>query len=135
VATAVSGMQTIEQVKDNVRYAAKANQITAAEVHSFVTSSGELRKLDDLYCPSCDYCKGCPLGIRPGSVFELYLNHKIWGLTEDSKHHFSKLGQEKQWNGKHPDECIECGDCLIKCPQKINIPAELKRVSAIMKAL
>jgi hypothetical protein len=135
VATAVSGMQTVEQIRENARYAAKANQITAADMHSFLVSAGELKKLDDLYCPSCNYCKGCPMGIRPASVFELYLNHKIWGLTEDSKNHFNKLGQEHQWNGNHPDGCTECGECLPKCPQKIDIPAELKRVSEVMKAL
>jgi len=135
VATAVSGMQTVQQIRDNVKYAEKANQVTAAEVEGYLRNAEELKKLADLPCPSCNYCKGCPLGIRPASVFELYLNHKIWGLTEDSKGHFGKLGQEKQWYGKHPDDCTACGECLPKCPQKIDIPAELKRVSNIMKAL
>jgi predicted aldo/keto reductase-like oxidoreductase len=28
--------------------------------------------------------------------------------------------------------CTECGICLPKCPQGINIPAELKKVDAIL---
>jgi hypothetical protein len=135
VGTAVSGMQTIEEIQQNARYAEKASQVTADEIEGFLRSSEELKKRADIPCPTCRYCKGCPVDIRPASVFELYLNHAIWGLTEDSKHHFDALGQEKQWYGKHPDDCTECGECAPKCPQKIDIPAELKRVSAIMKAL
>jgi hypothetical protein len=28
--------------------------------------------------------------------------------------------------------CVECGKCLPKCPQSINIPEELKKVDAIL---
>jgi predicted aldo/keto reductase-like oxidoreductase len=28
--------------------------------------------------------------------------------------------------------CVECGACLEKCPQQINIPEELKKVDAIL---
>ncbi|MDD2778076.1 MAG: 4Fe-4S dicluster domain-containing protein, partial [Methanocellales archaeon] len=28
--------------------------------------------------------------------------------------------------------CVQCGKCLEKCPQEINIPEELKKVHAII---
>ena len=28
--------------------------------------------------------------------------------------------------------CVECGQCLEKCPQKIDIPEELKKVHAVL---
>ena len=29
---------------------------------------------------------------------------------------------------KGPGMCVECGKCVKKCPQKINIPSELKKM-------
>ena len=42
-----------------------------------------------------------------------------------------------EYNGLPEDqraaECVNCGACLKKCPQKINIPAELKKIAAEAK--
>ena len=34
--------------------------------------------------------------------------------------------------GKMADACIGCGKCRAACPQKIDVPAEMKRLAALM---
>ncbi len=134
VSTALSGMDSVEQVKENLAYAEKADAISRAELDKLDKSAEELKKLNDLYCTRCDYCRECPQGIKIGSVFRMYINHKVWGFSDEAKAAFAKLGEGSQ-SGNSPDACVDCGACVSRCPQKIDIPAELKRVSGALRAL
>ena len=134
VATALSGMDSIEQIEENLQYVEKCEEITQSELDRLDVEAEELKKFSDLYCSCCDYCRDCPQGIKIGTVFRTYLNHKVWGLSEEAKKTYAGLG-EGSWNGKNPDVCNDCGACVKRCPQNLDIPSELKRVSAVLKNL
>ena len=36
-------------------------------------------------------------------------------------------------DGANSDVCIDCGECLPKCPQQIEIPTELARFTQYLK--
>ena len=48
----------------------------------------------------------------------------------------STAGSKKKLDVENPNGnaamCIQCGECLDKCPQEIDIPAELEKVHAIL---
>ena len=134
VSTALSGMDSVEQVKENLCYAEGVDNIRISEIDGLDKGAEELKKLNDLYCSNCEYCGDCPQGIKIGTVFRIYTNHKVWGLSNEAKNAFAELG-EGSWNGNHPDKCTDCGACSKRCPQKLDVPSELKRVSDILKAL
>ena len=134
VDVALSGMSDLQQLEENVKYADRAGDITEEELQALVKRSQALTDLNDLYCTSCHYCAGCPEKISIGRVFQLYLQHHIWGLTDSVR---KQRGKGNPWTGPwvDPSVCTECGACLEKCPQKIDIPAELKRVWPIIQGL
>lgn len=134
VSTALSGMDSVEQVAENLRYAERSGGIGAPELEKLDKNADELRKNNDIYCSNCEYCRNCPQGIKIGTVFRMYINHKVWGLTAEAKKAYDGLG-EGAWNGRNPDDCVDCGACSERCPQKLDVPAELRRVSRILKAL
>jgi hypothetical protein len=134
VTTALSGMDSIEQIKENVRYAENAGNIPASEINGLDKGAEELKKLNDLYCSNCNYCAGCPAGIQIGQVFRMYTNHRVWGLTKEAKEAFGQLA-EGYWLGDNPEKCNGCGACAERCPQKFDVPGELKRVTAVLKSL
>ena len=139
VDTVLSGMSNIQQLEENVKY---ANSIVEeSEWQTLVTKSDQLKELNDLYCTSCNYCAVCPEKINIGRVFQLYLQHKLWGLTEAvrTRRESAKGGP---WGGPEayglhslPSSCTECGACMVACPQDIDIPAELKRVWPVLLEL
>jgi len=133
----LSGMSNIEQLLENVSYAERAENIPAEERKALIDRSQTLNELKDLYCTNCNYCHACPENIAIGRIFTFYLQHKIWGLGESVKKRIAQGGGG--WWGPprkiDPSSCTECGACLSACPQKIDVPNELKRVWAILNNL
>ena len=92
-------------------------------------------------CTSCKYCLPCPSGVNIPQNFAILNNIALersnvrrWLYKRDYNKMANspkKLNQTKS-NG-NASLCINCGACLEKCPQKINIPAELKNVHLILK--
>ena len=134
VTTALSGMNSVEQVEENSHYANSSDTVTATELGGLDINAVELKKLNDLYCSDCGYCGGCPQGINIGTVFRMYTNHKVWGLSDEAKAVYTGLGKDSM-HGQNPDLCNECGNCTRRCPQKLDVPKELKRVSGVLKSL
>ena len=53
------------------------------------------------------------------------------------KRRYRKLAKsKKKVNNEHPNGnaalCVNCGKCIERCPQQINIPEELEKVDAIL---
>ena len=136
----LSGISNVSQLRENVEYANRAADITAEERQALIDRAHELRELNDLYCTNCNYCAGCPQNIRIGGVFHMYLQHNIWGLTEVVKNRVASgsFGGGRRSGGgdaASPSACTECGVCVERCPQDIDIPAELKRVWGVLQNL
>jgi len=130
----LSGMSNLKQLEENAAYASNAGNVSREEWLSLIERSHALKDLNDLYCTSCNYCAGCPEKILIWRVFQLYLQHHIWGLTDAVR---LRRGESNPWIGQwvDPENCTQCGACKERCPQKIDIPAELKRVWAELKAI
>ena len=134
VSVVLSGMNSDEQLTDNLRYAEASGGIQADEIIKIKNKSDELKKLSDLYCTACGYCEICPEGVKPAFTFDAYNMLNVWGLKEIARARYNEFA-EYPWHGAHPDKCAGCGECAKRCPQKIDIPAELKRASAALSQL
>ncbi|MCL2422076.1 MAG: aldo/keto reductase, partial [Defluviitaleaceae bacterium] len=127
---ALSGMSTLQQLEENVAYANKARDIPAGEWQGLVDRGHALKSLNDLYCTNCNYCHECPQNIKIGEIFQLYLQHNVWGLSDAVR---GRRGGDMPFGLEvAPDICTDCGFCIERCPQKIGIPAELKRVWPVL---
>lgn len=117
VTVAIPGMNTPQQVKENV-LAAKAALLTEQEI-------AEMKKLADEigkdFCRRCGYCLPCSVGIDiPGvMVFEGYI--KRYGLSDWAKGRY-------ETSAVKASECIECGQCISRCPYGLQIPQRIQWV-------
>jgi uncharacterized protein len=119
----LSGMSTMEQVKENVKLSdeAKAKSLTEQELKLIDRVKTEYNSRLKVNCTNCNYCMPCPNGVPIPSHFSLYNDAFMFDDVEESKSMYDKHLKDKA-------ECIECGECETKCPQNIPIIQELKNV-------
>ncbi len=123
---ALSGMSTINMVEENVQAASYEIPLGPGEREKILQTVEDLRGLSDLPCTECGYCMPCPHGVNIPRNFMLFNLNRVFGLTHNASKFYMELNSE--WLGKKASECVECGECLSKCPQNINIPERLKDV-------
>ena len=128
---ALSGMENLDMLEKNLQAAGNSEPITELEQKRIAASMTELKKFSDLYCTGCNYCQPCPANINIPAIFNSFTLHNVYGLSGAAKKAYS------EYNANNPtvDACTGCGVCKEKCPQKIDIPAQLKRVDKVLKDL
>jgi len=134
VSVALSGMSTLEQVKENVATASRAEPLSDEERRETDAAMERLKKLADIYCTGCRYCEPCPNGVRIADIFSRLIVYKVYGAEEAARnvYGFWKRQAEKGGDKKMADACVECGQCEPKCPQKIPIIEQLKEARRLL---
>ncbi len=146
VSVVLSGMGSRQQVIENCTSADKSgiNSFTSSDRLTLKEITQIFRKSDLVLCTGCSYCKPCPSGVSIPENFAMMNNMLAGGNTvmdivirRQIKNDYNKLAktkEEQQKTGKEGSSllCVECGVCLPKCPQSINIPEELKNVNSVI---
>jgi len=127
VSLLLSGMNTMEQVVENIEIARSAAEESFTwEDFSVIKEVRNIyRKRIKVDCTACNYCMPCPSGVNIPGCFTFYNNYHMFG-KEEMYHRM--LQPEQRASG-----CIECGECESHCPQSITIIEELKNVTAIFE--
>jgi predicted aldo/keto reductase-like oxidoreductase len=134
IGCALSGMETMEMLEKNCSVASKDAALSLGEWERIASSMEHLRKLGELYCTGCDYCQPCPAGIGISKIFEMYTYHNVYELSRLASNEF-KAYLDNPAEGRTSKDCTDCGSCEEKCPQKIKIRRELKKVEEILAAI
>ena len=123
ISTACSGMNTLEQLEQNVRTVKEFNPDTET-FEAMCEGLDRLREtLGQTFCTGCRYCLPCPQGVDIPRHLEIYRNRECFGLetwAEDAL----KAVPEAQSAAK----CNECGTCEEKCPNSIEVREVLRRL-------
>ena len=142
VATVLSGMGSRQMVDENCASADRSGIGSLNEKEEKM-----LTDLADIYrskilvpCTGCEYCMPCPYGVNIPRNFAI-LNNVSLAMTGirrfRTKRSYKRLANTKDTLDKENPNgnasiCVNCGKCLEKCPQHIQIPDELKKVDAIL---
>lgn len=123
----LSGMSSLEQMKDNVSYMKEMVPLNEEEREALGQVAAILKKEEVIPCTKCEYClAGCPKKIHIPTLFSLY-NQSV--LDPGKKGEMEKAYQAET----SADICIKCGRCAKVCPQHIEIPEMLEVVHRFLK--
>jgi hypothetical protein len=126
VSVILSGMSTLDQVKENIDIAGRVtvNNLTEDDLKLIEETRKALESFAVINCTECNYCMPCPNGVNIPGNFRLYNETIMFEDIEGGKGTYRWFESQKM----SASFCIECGECLSKCPQKLEIPSLLKRV-------
>ncbi len=127
--TILSGMTTMEQVEDNIKTFSNFKTLNKDELTLMGKVREELLELSKVACTSCNYCMPCPHGVDIPGNFRIFNHHSMYKNDKYTNWAYSNL-EKKEASG---DVCVDCGECLPKCPQQIEIPTDLKNMEVYLK--
>ena len=137
VTVVLSGMNDEAQIEENLAIAgtAHANVLTQKELDLVGRASSAFAGLMKVGCTGCGYCMPCPSEVMIPICFEEYNKMHLFGPVEEVKfrYAFRMSGQLVDGRPGYASQCVQCGECLDKCPQGIQIPEVLAQVAAEME--
>jgi predicted aldo/keto reductase-like oxidoreductase len=115
----LSGMSTMEQLKENVNLFSKHDPVTKEEnklLQQVVETIADL-----VPCTSCGYCtEDCPQKLNIPMLLTMY-NEAGYSMDWFIEAAIKALKAEEK-----PSVCTSCKKCIKLCPQNIDIPKAMK---------
>ncbi|MGI5959919.1 MAG: aldo/keto reductase [Massiliimalia sp.] len=129
VLVVLSGMTTEEQVADNLKTFADFKPLSDEEMEALWKALELHKATATVPCTACKYCIDCPAGVNIPEMFRIYNNYK---LSNNANGFLEDMKAKADCDYSH---CVECGICMEKCPQHIEIPERLKEIGALVEQL
>lgn len=125
----LSGMSTLEQVKENVRTMKNVKPLTMDERFALLEVADDLHRKTGLGCTACRYCtEGCPMQIPIPEYIRVYNDCQAYEDLSAVKRHYGITVLTKP----KASECVACGQCESVCPQRLPIIKALRDVAVTM---
>ena len=137
ITSVLSGMNEEAHIEENLAIAdqAQPDSLTKAElkiVDRVALKYQELMKVD---CTGCGYCMPCPEDVMIPVNFEVYNKMHMFGNEDEAKFIYALRMSGELANSEpgYASQCVQCGECMEKCPQELEIPDILTNVADEME--
>lgn len=126
IGVVLSGMNQIEHVRDNIRYAADSEKPLSEQDKRIISSIQKVYQDKRIInCTACKYCMPCPSGVDIPQCFEYYNRAYMLDNVEAARFWYNRIAKASK--------CAECGQCETHCPQNIPIIRKLKEVKELFE--
>ena len=109
------GIQKLEELDEFLSY--DSNTILDDELKSAIEQ--DKKELGDNFCRGCGYCMPCPEEIN----ISLCARMSLWIRRFPTEPNMDERTQEIM---RHTLDCVECYECVDRCPYELDIPELLK---------
>lgn len=126
VTVVLSGMNSVEMLHENCDVAdeMRPESMTEEERSALEEAKAAFERSFRVPCTGCNYCMPCPQGISIPSLFAAYNESYSLGWRTGFFNYMLSIGVTSD-EPRFASNCVECGACVAKCPQHIDIPVRL----------
>lgn len=129
VSVVLSGMSTMEQLRENVALFGENVPLKTEETESLLAVARNILKRTTVFCTDCRYCVShCPQGLNIPALVRLYNECAFSGQKTFWPEDVAELPPHKR-----PTACAACGSCEKVCPQGIRISEVMARFQIPME--
>ena len=120
----LSGMTSLEQVKQNIEIASRIDVISENDQELIREVARTYRTFLGNNCTRCGYCMPCPHGVDIiNCLTEYNIAHMMGDPKASAMQYFSLIDDDSR-----ADSCVDCKECIPFCTQMLDIPSELQKV-------
>lgn len=135
VTVVLSGMNSLEMVKENCRVASVAEVGSFHEEDRKLIASiiEEIRAHEKVGCTGCRYCMPCPRGIDIPGIFNAY-NRMYTESKSGGRFQYAQTVALRK-DAAFVTACVKCGKCEAHCPQSLPIREKLVEADKALRPL
>ena len=143
VLTSLSGMTLMEHLEDNLATHSPLDPCTSDELALLEEIAKNVAAYPLIPCTDCRYCMPCPYGVNIPGNFAAYNRAVNEGSLPPADHAAPDFAQKSAafiaaYRGSLTDKqlasaCTGCRECLKKCPQRIQIPGQMARLTDLLE--
>ena len=143
ILTALSGMNNMDHLIDNVNTFSPLDPCTEHEKALLAKIAEGMSGYPTVPCTACRYCMPCPYDVDIPGNFAYYndaVNNKLLPLPEKTAADYASRkakfveGYKKALDpSAWASQCMDCEECLKKCPQQIRIPNQMERIVELIR--
>ncbi|MHC5611588.1 MAG: aldo/keto reductase [Nostoc sp.] len=128
ITTLSIGPANPDELMEPLRVADDDGELTSAEISAFQQLENHQKlALSTDKCSQCYACLPCPENINIPEVLRLRNLAVAYDMKDYGQYRYGMFENAGHWfPGMKGDHCTECGDCLPRCPEKLDIPALLE---------
>ena len=144
VLTVLSGMTYMEHLRDNLATYSPLEPLSEEESEFLKRMAQALLRYPTIPCNDCKYCMPCPYGLDiPGILlhYNKCVNEgRLPSSSGDENYRRARreflIGYDRSVPRlRQADHCIGCKECVRHCPQRIDIPAQMRRIDRCVEDL
>jgi predicted aldo/keto reductase-like oxidoreductase len=130
VITAVSSPSSAAELREGVDAARAAAPLSARDLERMEDARRIYRTRRRVPCTTCGSCLPCPSGVAIPHVLSLY-NDAMFDAKEAPIGDYERLFLDR---GAGADRCTACGECELKCPERIPLVERVCEAHAYLTA-